>query len=173
MPQCEIACSARAATWEEIFIEIDGAFRWKDSALFWALRAVGRIGWTSSVEERSGIPKWGDCGVSWPCKRGGWRCFCVVQAATKLSIGQRSSKRRPNSWKKKPESLKNVMAAIVRSQTSKVEDRSGTTVRIRPIAILYILALAVLLQWIGTSPFPRGPENTIYADINDLLHWQR
>jgi hypothetical protein len=36
-------------------------------------------------------------------------------------------------------------------------------------AILGALVLAIFLQWIGTKPFPRGPDHTLYSNVVDLF----
>jgi hypothetical protein len=35
--------------------------------------------------------------------------------------------------------------------------------------ILGALLLAIFLQWIGTTPFPRGRDHTLYSNVADYL----
>jgi hypothetical protein len=41
-------------------------------------------------------------------------------------------------------------------------------VAIAPV-VLGLLFLSILLQWIGTTPFPRGAEHTLYSNVADYF----
>ena len=43
--------------------------------------------------------------------------------------------------------------------------------RTAPFALLSVVISAFFLQWIGTSPFPRGSDGTVYSAIVDFFQW--